>query len=113
MLINRFRQPEVATELASDQSDFALFAGAVLVLGIGAMSVLLFFMRSFATLIAIATTISFLTAPVLAWLVHRSMVSHDVPKEQRIGRGLELYSLLCIGLLTLFALGYICLLVYF
>ena len=30
-----------------------------------------------ASLIGIATTISFLTAPVLAWLVHRAMVSGD------------------------------------
>ena len=66
-----------------------------------------------ASLIGIATTISFLTAPVLAWLVHRAMVSDDIPEGQRIGRGLKLYSLLCIGLLTLFALGYLYLLVYF
>ena len=104
---------EESSELASERSDFALFAAALLVLGIGAMCVLLFFMRSFATLIAIATTISFLTAPVMAWLVHRSMVSGDIPDAQRIGRGLEYYSNVCIGVLTLFALGYICLLVSF
>jgi len=111
VLILRFRHAEIPAERTSDQSSFALFAGAVLVLGIGAMCVLLFFMHSFTTLIGIATTISFLTAPVLAWLVHRSMVSGDVPEGQRIGRGLKLYSLLCIGLLTLFALGYVYLLV--
>jgi Mn2+/Fe2+ NRAMP family transporter len=113
VLVRRFRCAEAAAEYAPGQSSFALFAAAVIGLGIGAMCVLLFFMRSFATLIGIATTISFLAAPVLAWLVHRAMVSGDVPQAQRIGRGLELYSLLCIGLLTLFALGYMYLLVYF
>jgi len=111
VLVHRFRRAEIPTELASDQSSFTLFAGALLVLDIGAMSVLLFFMRSFATLIGIATTISFLTAPVLAWLIHRAMVSGDVPEGQRIGKGLEWYSLLCIGILALFALGYLYLLV--
>ncbi len=66
VLIHRFRRAEIPAELASDQSNFALFAGALLVLDLGAMSVLTFFMHSFATLISIATTISFLTAPVLA-----------------------------------------------
>ncbi len=64
MLVQRFWRTEIPAELASDQSNFALFAGALLVFDIGAMSVLLFFIRSFATLIGIATTISFLTAPI-------------------------------------------------
>jgi len=61
-------------------------------------------------LIAIATTISFLTSPMLAWLIHRAMMSEDIPAEQRIGRGLERYSKACIWVLTLFALAYIYLL---
>lgn len=110
VLIHRFRRAEIPAELASDQSNFVLFASALLVLNLGTMSVLAFFMHSFATLIGIAATISFLTTPVLAWLIHRARVSDDVPEGQRIGRGLEWYSLLCIGILALFALAYLYLL---
>ncbi len=110
VLVHRFRRAEIPAELASDQSNFALFAGALLVLDLGAMSVLLFFMHSFATLIGIATTISFLTAPIMAWLIHRAMVSDDIPQAHRIDRGLELYSIFCIGILALFALAYLYLL---
>jgi hypothetical protein len=47
---------------------------------------------------------------MLAWLIHRAMMSEDIPAEQRIGRGLERYSKACIWVLTLFALAYIYLL---
>lgn len=113
VLVSRFRRAEKPEELAFEQSDFAMFAGAVLLIDIGAMCVLVFLMHSFATLIAIATTISFLTAPLMAWLVHRAMVSTDVPPADRIGKGLERYSLVCITVLGLFALGYVYLLVYY
>jgi multisubunit Na+/H+ antiporter MnhG subunit len=72
--------------------------------------VLLFLMRSFAVLIAVATTISFLTTPLMAWLIHRAMMSTDIPAGQRIGRNLERYSTACIWLLALFALAYLYLL---
>ena len=63
---------------------------------------MLFFIRSFKTLIDIATTLAFLTAPVLAWLIHRSMHSNDVPAAMKPGPGLTRYSVACVWALTLF-----------
>ena len=110
VLILRLRGPEQKADNIMDRSNFLLFTGAMLVLDVGAVCVLLFLMRSFAVLIAVATTISFLTTPLMAWLIHRAMMSTDIPAGQRIGRNLERYSTACIWLLALFALAYLFLL---
>jgi Mn2+/Fe2+ NRAMP family transporter len=91
----------------AEQPSGRQIAGVMLLLNLGAMSVLIFFMRSFTTMLAIATTVSFVAAPLLAWLTHRAMVSDEVPAERRIGRGLQRYSLVCIAALTLFTLFYL------
>ena len=71
------------------------------------LSILLFFIQSFKTLIDIATTLAFLTAPVLAWLIHRAMHSVEVPAAMRPAPGLTRYSVACIWALTLFAVFYL------
>ena len=91
----------------SEQLSVREVAAVMLLLNIGAMSVLFFFMRSFTTMLAIATTVSFIAAPLLAWLTHRAMVADEVPTERRIGPALKLYSQVCIVSLTLFTLGYL------
>ena len=70
----------------------------------------IFFSNSFRTLIAVATTISFITAPVVAWLIHKAMNSAEVPMQLRPAPGLRRYSLVCIYLLAGFALYYLFLL---
>jgi len=110
VLILRLRGPEQVADLMTDRSNFTLFVSAMLILDLGAVCVLLFLMSSFAMLITIATIISFLTTPVLAWLIHRVMMSEDIPPGERIGRGLEYYSKTCIWLLSLFAVVYLYLL---
>ena len=88
-----------------------LYVVSIVMFCVGAVMITLFFLRSFKTLIDIATTLSFLTTPVLAFLIHRSIMSADVPAEAKPGRAFWGYSVFCIGVLTAFAVGYLFLLV--
>ena len=106
-----FRGPEKPHQARGLDAWNVLYVMAILVFCVGAMVIIMFFLRSFKTLIDIATTLSFLTTPVLAFLIHRSIMSADVPAEAKPGRAFWGYSLFCIGVLTAFAVGYLFLLV--
>lgn len=86
---------------------FRIYLAAILSMILVALPVILYFIQSFKTLIDIATTLAFLTAPVLAWLIHRSMHSEDVPATMRPAPGLTRYSAACIWALALFAVFYL------
>lgn len=77
----------------------ALAAGAVLIVAVLA--------RSLTAMVDLATTLSFLGTPILAWCNHRAMVSADVPEAHRPGRFLRMFSLLGVGFWALFALLYV------
>ena len=85
---------------------FRIYLAAILAMVLVSLPVILYFIQSFKTLIDIATTLAFLTAPVLAWLIHRAMHSEDVPAAMKPGPGLTRYSVVCIWALTLFAVFY-------
>ena len=101
-LVGCFRNDELPEKLR-----FRIYLAAILAMILIALSILLFFIQSFKTLIDIATTLAFLTAPVLAWLIHRSMHSDDVPAASKPAPGLTRYSVACIWALSLFALFYL------
>lgn len=56
---------------------------AIVVLCSLALTVMFFFMSSFKSYIDFVTTVSFLIAPVLAWLNHRAITAPEVPFEHR------------------------------
>ncbi|MEM9065621.1 MAG: divalent metal cation transporter [Planctomycetota bacterium] len=47
---------------------------------------LLFVVGGLSEMVDLATTLSFIATPLLAWFNHRAMRSHDVPEEHRQGR---------------------------
>ena len=77
----------------------------------GAIVILFFFMGSFFTLIMVATTIAFVTAPIIAWLIHRSMFSPKISGALQPGKVMRTYSLMAIWALAFFASYYIYLIV--
>jgi Mn2+/Fe2+ NRAMP family transporter len=111
VLVLRCIGPEQTLDRGDDRSNFLLTVCAVLILDAGAIGVLAFLVDSFALLIGVATAISFMTTPVLAWLIHRVMTSEDMPSGHGIGRGLVRYSQACILFLAMFALVYLYLLI--
>ncbi len=64
------------------------YVTALLLVTIGALIIILYFGHRFTALIDFATTVSFLAAPVLAWLNIRVLTSDFMPVEHRPGPGL-------------------------
>ena len=110
-IISCFRGPEEPAQERGLDGWNVPYILSLVVLCVGAATIILFFLRSFKALVDIATTLSFLTTPVLAFLIHRSIMSPDVPAEAKPGRAFWGFSVFCIAVLTAFAAGYLFLLV--
>ena len=80
---------------------------ALLVTCVGAIVLLAWLLTSLMALVDIATTLSFLTAPVLAILNHRAVLGREVPDDKRPPRWLMTLSLLGIVAMSGLALTYL------
>lgn len=108
VLVARFRGPESAAHFELDEPpQRRSYWVALVVLGGGALVVIAVMMKSFKTLVDVATTLSFLTAPVLSVLNHRAVLAPEVPVEARPRRWLVTASLAGIVMQALFAAYYL------
>lgn len=108
VLVARFRGPETPDQALAEMAQTRLaYWVALAVLSLGAVAVLVVFLRSLKTLVDLATTLSFLTAPILAWMNHRAVHAPEVPPEARPGPGLRAASWTGIVFLGAFALYYL------
>lgn len=71
-----------------------------------AMGIILFSLQSMKTMVDLATTLSFLTAPVLA-TINYLVITRHAPPDARPGRAMRWLSIVSIGFLTLFSLAYL------
>jgi Mn2+/Fe2+ NRAMP family transporter len=108
VLVARFRGPEPeGGDDPTSPEQRKMYWLAIAALGLGSLLVLTFALRSLKTLVDVATTLSFLTAPALAIFNHRAVCSADVPKEMQPKPWLVGFSHMCNIFLTLFALYYL------
>lgn len=77
------------------------------IVGIGALIIIFFLLGNMGTMILIATTLSFLTAPVLAYLNYRLIYSSNFPKEDQPSIAIKLLAILGLLSLSSFAIWYI------
>jgi Mn2+/Fe2+ NRAMP family transporter len=70
---------------------------------IGSTLILVFFLKSFKTFIDFATSVAFISAPVLAWFNHRAIYSQEIEPELRPGKVMHAWSL--IGILIMFSVA--------
>jgi len=105
-LLQRFRAAEIPhhAELQASAST-KTYRLILLVVGGGSLGLIAFLGGSLKQLVGLATTLSFLTAPVFAVLNHRAVQSRAMPLECRPRRWMIRYSLTGIAFQTLFA-GY-------
>ena len=103
-LSRRFRGPEPPNRNEGAGPAYWVAMG---VLAIGSLLVVQYLLTSFKLLIDIATTASFLTAPVLSWLNHRAVFSADLKAEDRPGDGMWWFSAVSILIQGTFALWYL------
>jgi len=59
------------------------------------------------SLLDFVTTISFVSAPVYAWLNYKVMMGIDVPGDQKPQGWFKIYTLICLTVLTLFSLFFL------
>ncbi|NKB36925.1 MAG: divalent metal cation transporter [Gammaproteobacteria bacterium] len=110
ILILRFRGAENPAIQEDEKNMQTVYLSAMLVLITGAICIQMFFISSFTALIGFATAISFITAPIVAFLIHKAITDPEIPLAKQPGHGLRIYSLICILILAVFALCYIYLL---
>ena len=108
VLAARFRGPEAPERAAEELRETRrAYWFSLVVLALGSLVVLMVFLKSLKAMVDLATTLSFLTAPILAWLNHRAVFGGDVPAEHQPGQGLRLASWVGICFLGTFALLYL------
>ncbi len=108
VLVQRWREPEATiVETLDDESQGrGYWAGMAMVL-LGTFALLAFAVQSLKGLVDVATTLSFLTAPVLSWLNHAAMMGDEVPNEGRPRGWLWGASWVGIAVQAIFALAYL------
>lgn len=104
-LMSRFKEPELPDRVSA--IDRSLYWMALVGLGAGSIGIIAFLFRSLVALVDLATMLSFLTAPLLAWLNHRVMLAGEVPPPHRPGLPMILYSWTGIIFSTAFALYFL------
>jgi len=94
-------------DLSKSDRHQTLYWAWLVVLVIGALLILGFFINSMQSMVNLATILSFLTAPVLAIMNYLVMFSKQVPEELKPGKWMRLYALSGIVFLLGFAGIYI------
>nr|WP_299215137.1 divalent metal cation transporter [uncultured Allomuricauda sp.] len=82
------------------------FAIAVIIMALINWVVISVFGANMANLVALATFVSFVMAPLIGWMNLKTVMGKDVPKENRPKMGLQVLTYLGIFFLSLFALYY-------
>ncbi len=79
----------------------------ILVIPILSLGILFFLSGSFIYLIDFATGLSFLSAPFLAYFNYRLVTGPHMRENDKPGRRYRLFSLICLGVLSIFTLVYL------
>ena len=108
VLAERFRAEELPGEATGD-GDRRVYWVAAAVLAVGSLLVLQFALTSLGAMVDLATTLSFLTAPVLSLLNHRAITGAEVPESGRPSRALLMASWVGIVAQSGFAVYYLAL----
>ena len=106
-LLRRFQEDEPSFATTAEVHADRAYWAALAVLAVGAWLLLFFALRSLKELVDLATTISFLTAPLLAILNHRAVFADEMPGDAEPGTALKILSSLAIIAQLAFAGYYI------
>jgi Mn2+/Fe2+ NRAMP family transporter len=85
------------------EGDRRIYRATFAALSLGAIAILIWGMSSFTALVDLATTLSFLTAPVLSYFNHRAIHAEEVPKDLQPGAAMTAWSWVAIILQAAFA----------
>ncbi len=74
---------------------------------IGSLSIIGYFSSTMTYLVDFATTISFVTAPIVAFLNLKSVLSKSMPEEHKPSKFLKIYAYIGLGFLLIFSIGFV------
>ncbi|GAA4643074.1 divalent metal cation transporter [Pontixanthobacter gangjinensis] len=78
----------------------------IMSIGISALSVLIFFLSDFGQFIDLATSLAFLSAPIIGVLNHLVVTRCAMPDAARPNRAIRIQSLIAIGVMSVMTAGY-------
>ncbi|MCP4447774.1 MAG: divalent metal cation transporter [Myxococcales bacterium] len=104
--IDRWQRPEKEGEAVGTSTGRNYWISA-LAITVGAMIILSQFLANLKSLVDLATTISLVTAPPLAWLGHRAIFGPDLEGSDRPSFGMYVFSLVAIGIQVVLSLYYL------
>jgi amino acid transporter len=107
LVARRFRTPEDPVEVLERSGNSWDYWAWMTLMGIGAMLIIAFYLKSLKALVDLATTLSFVTGPFLGILAYRAITSDYIPEEYRPGPGLRHLAKLGIGFLGAFLLFFL------
>ena len=96
-----FKAKEILTEPAKQM---VLWLAVIVA---GTLVIIIFFAKSMVFMVTVATTLSFLTAPILAWLNYKVVTNKQMPEEFRPKIFLKVLSWVGITFLTVFSAIYL------
>lgn len=94
-------------QLLFNKKDTNFYTHWMLILAIGTGCIFLFLLSEMGQLVKIATVLSFITAPLYAFLNYRLVISNQMPEKDKPKRGLRILSVLGLLFLTGFTLFYL------
>jgi Mn2+/Fe2+ NRAMP family transporter len=96
--------PQSTTDVSvPSEGDRRIYRASFAVLCAGALAILVWGMSSFTALVDLATTLSFLTAPVLSYFNHRAIHAPEVSRHLQPGAAMTAWSWVAIILQAAFA----------
>ena len=84
-----------------------IYTVSLIILALGSWFIIHDFSSDIKALLDFVTTVSFVSAPIYAWINYKVMMSEDVPDEHKPQGFFKLYTLICLTLLTLFSLFFL------
>ena len=94
-------------QLLFNQEGTQYYTFWLLILAIGTGCIFIFLLSEMGQLVRIATVLSFITAPLYAFLNYRLVISNQMPKKHQPKRGLRLLSVMGLLFLSGFTLFYL------
>lgn len=94
-------------QLLFNQEGTQYYTFWLLILAIGTGCIFIFLLSEMGQLVRIATVLSFITAPLYAFLNYRLVISNQMPKKNQPKRGLRLLSVMGLLFLSGFTLFYL------
>jgi Mn2+/Fe2+ NRAMP family transporter len=101
------RVMSLTTELLQERSLKNGYLFWLILLVVGTLSIFLFFVSEMGVLIKIATILSFLTAPFYAIINFKLITGKHTPIDARPSKPLQVYSVICIGILLAFSIWFL------